>query len=142
MDTISDFKLMDSLGGYDKAANPKGLGLFNLLPHGVTWLCNGKRHEIKHGNKIIPLLLKENDGIALIKSPFNKKDNQAYIVTPSNKIKWNVGDLLKKHIEGAIFLDVYFILDELFFFVNLDGRDYRFAFEPKTGEIGKLIASY
>lgn len=142
MDAISAFKLLDNLDGYDKVANPKRLSVFELLPYGITWLCNGRINEIKHNDKIIPLLLKDNDGIALIKSPFNKKDNQAYIMAPFNEIKWNVGGLVRKNIESAIFSDVYYVLNDLCFFVNVGGRDYRFVFEPNTGKIGNLIPSY
>ncbi|MCG8711055.1 hypothetical protein JHU04_004406 [Brenneria sp. 4F2] len=142
MDTISDFKLLDNLGGYDKATNPNRLSVFELLPYGIEWLCGGKINEIKHDDKIIPLLLKGNAGIALIKSPFNKKDNQAYIITPLNEIKWNIGDLVRNDIEGAIFSDVYYVLSDLCFFIHVDGRDYRFVFEPKTGKIGNLILFY
>lgn len=142
MDTISNFKLLDNLDGYDKVGNPNGLSMIELLPYGVTWLCNGKINEIKHNDKITSLLLKNNNGIALIKSPFNRIGNNAYIISPSNEIIWDVGSIIRDGTSEIIFSDVYYVSDELNFFVNVDGRDYRFTFDPKTGQTGKLTPSY
>ena len=142
MDTINNFKLLDDLDGYDKVANPNGLNMIELLPHGVTWSCNGKINEIKHNNKIIALLLKNNNGIALVKSPFNKCGNNAYIISPLNEIVWDVGSIIRNDTDKVIFSDVYYISDELNFFINIDVRDYRFTFEPKIGKAGKLTPSY
>ncbi|MCL6324721.1 MULTISPECIES: hypothetical protein [Pectobacterium] len=142
MGVISDFKLLDDLGGYDKASNPNRLNVFELSPHGISWLCDGKIYEIRCNEKLIPLVLVGGDGIALIKSPFDKKINNAYIVSPFNEIVWDVGGLVRAKNKDIIFSDVYYVLNELCFFVHVDGCDYRFSFDEKTGRVGNLIKSY
>lgn len=142
MNIINNFKLLDNLDGYDKLSNPMGLNTFQLLPHGVTWLYDGKKNVREHANKIIALPLYNNEGIALIQSPFDKLDNQAFIIKPNNEIKWNISEMIRKKHRGVIFSDVYYITNTLFFFVNIDNLDYRFTFDPETGMFGDLIPSY
>ncbi|WP_323637303.1 hypothetical protein [Pectobacterium polaris] len=142
MDAISNFKLIDNLSGYDKSNNVNGLNVIDLLPYGVSWSCNGKKKEIVYSDKIVPLLLKDNTGIALVKSPFSKKDNQAYIVNSHGDIFWDVGGTIRQHEKDAVISDVYYISDDLFFFFNVNGRDCRIKFYPKTGKIGEVIPSY
>jgi len=142
MDSIYNFKLLTNLDGYDAIMNPKGLSVYELLPYGVEWECNGVAYRIKNENKIIPLLLKSNDKIALIKSPFDKKENQALIITSFNEVNWNVSAMIREKNKNAIFTDVYYVFDELFFFVNINNCDYRFSFDTKNGRAGDLIVSY
>lgn len=140
MKKINNFNLLHDFEEYEKTTNPKGLSVFDSLPHGVSWLFDENKYEIKYDDKIVALLLQDNQGIALIESPFNQK-NQAYIISPPNEIKFNVGEIARKAFGNIVFTDAYFISNEIFFFVNRDGHDYRFSFEPKNGEIGRLIQS-
>lgn len=142
MDAISDFKLIDNLSGYDKSNNVSGLSVLDLLPYGVSWLCDGKEKEIVYPDKIIPLLLDDNSGIALIQSPFSKKDNQAYIINPHGDVFLNVGEVIRMREKDAIVNDVYYISNDLFFFFNVNGRDYRIKVDPKSGNVGEVIPSY
>ncbi|AYH04051.1 hypothetical protein C5E23_00810 [Pectobacterium parmentieri] len=88
------------------------------------------------------MLLVGGDGIALIKSPFDKRNNNAYILSPFNEIIWDVGGLVRKENKDIIFSDVYYVINNLYFFVHVDGCDYRFSFDTKTGEVGSLLQSY
>ncbi|MGG7523010.1 hypothetical protein ACQ3G4_16715 [bacterium BS0013] len=142
MDPVNDFKLLNNLDWYDAILNPKGLSIYELLPYGVEWECNGIAYKLENENKIIPRLLKSNDQIALIKSPFDKKENQALIITSFNEVKWNVSTMIREKNKNAIFTDVCYVFDELFFFVNINNCDYRFSFDPKNGRAGDLIVSY
>lgn len=142
MREIKKYKLLDDLNDYNRMLNPDGLNVFELIPYGVSWEYKGDVKEITCEKKVIPLLLKEEDGIALIKSPFDIESNQAFIISPANEIKWDVSCIINKKIKGAIFTDVYYVLNDLCFFVSLNGCDYRFIFEPNTGGISDLIPTY
>jgi hypothetical protein len=67
--------------------------------------------------------LTEND--LEIRSPHITGDN--------NRIKLNKDTL--------IFYDVYYEGRELYFYVIIENKDYRFSFDLETGKIGKLIIS-
>ncbi|WP_391529558.1 hypothetical protein [Photorhabdus akhurstii] len=140
MNIISDFKVIDTLDDYDRKRNPQGLSVLELLPTGITWVYAGKRQEIYDDNKLIPLILKDSIGIALIVAPFNKSKNQAYILNPDNSLKWDVKEIL--NTRDAIFSDVYYINNELYFFVHINGVDFRFLFDIESGSLGELIQSY
>ncbi|AFI88304.1 hypothetical protein F6Q07_18710 [Pectobacterium parmentieri] len=142
MSIISGLKLLDDFGGYERISNPNRLNVFGLSPHGVSWFCDGEVYEIRCNEKLIPLLLVGGDGIALIKSPFDKRNNNAYILSPFNEIIWDVGGLVRKENKDIIFSDVYYVINNLYFFVHVDGCDYRFSFDTKTGEVGSLLQSY
>ena len=142
MNVIINFSVLDDLGKYDKESNPRKLSVFDLLPTKVSWLYNAKKIEIKDNNKIIPLLLLNNAGVALVKAPFDKDKSRAYILKPTGKVMWDVKDIIGKKIIDTIFHGVYYISDILFFFVNINGCDYRFSFDVNTGITGELIQSY
>ncbi|MGY2969150.1 hypothetical protein ACVWVR_002155 [Ewingella americana] len=141
MRKIRNFKVIDDLVGYDRKLNPQRLSVFDLLPIGLSWECDGKKHEFKHDDKIIALLLNDNDLIALIKAPFNKYKNQAYIINSDGSVKWDVRSLLKEYNNEVIFSDVYYIGQELYFFVNVNNSDFRFLFDVASGTVGKLLQS-
>lgn len=142
MNTIVNFSVLDELGKYDKESNPNKLSVFDLLPTGVSWLYGTKKIEIRDDNKIIPLLLLGDTGVALVRAPFDKDKSQAYILNPAGDIMWNVKGIIDKKIKDIIFHDVYYISDILFFFINVNGCDYRFSFDVDTGIAGEIIKSY
>ena len=47
----------------------------------------------------------------------------------------------KRNIDRPLFYDVYYINDSLYFFVVVSNTDYRFEFNPYTGEVGDFIES-
>ena len=49
--------------------------------------------------------------------------------------------MLEYNLKEFSFYDVYYINKELYFFVNINGFDYRFSFDIETGECGELISS-
>ncbi|WP_409310364.1 hypothetical protein [Pectobacterium sp. B1J-3] len=112
------------------------------MPYGISWLCNENKQEIIYTDKIIPLPLQDNSGIALIKSPFSKEDSQAYIINPHGDICFDIGESIRKNERDAIMSDVYYIFNDLFFFFNVNGCDYRIQVEPKVGIVGEVILSY
>ncbi|CNC62261.1 hypothetical protein [Yersinia similis] len=140
MSVINNFTIIDTLGSYDRKLNPQGLSVLELLPIGISWSYAGKKKEIYDNDKIIPLLLRDSSGIALIKSPFNKVNNKAYILNPDKTIKWDVKRNL--NINDAIFFDVYYISNDLYFFIYINGGGFRFLFDIESGSIGELIRSY
>lgn len=142
MSIISDFKILDGLDGYDKVSNPSGLNVYEFTPYGIAWRHEGKSYKIECSDKLIPLLLRSGEFIALIKSPFNKDGNGAYIISASNEIVWDIRSLIGNTRGDAVFSDVYYVQNELTFFLNVGHADYRLAFDPKTGIHGNLILSF
>lgn len=117
--------------------------VFDTLPHIITWSYNGINHRIENQYKLIPLMLKDNQHIAIIEAPYNKNFNKAYIVNGEGQVIWNLNNLLQEQrpFNQLSFFDVYYIQGSLFFFVVLSNRDYRFEFDLDTGKIGDLIES-
>lgn len=129
-------------GGISEAE--KGvLTVFDTLPYRITWSYNDMNHKIEHKNKLIPLLLKDNQHIAIIQAPCNKELNGAYIVNGDGNIVWRLMDLLKEQrsLNQLVFSDVYYINNSLYFFVVISNIDYRFEFNLCTGKMGDLIES-
>ena len=100
-------------------------------------------HRIEDINKLIPLVLKDSQHIAIIQAPYNKELNKAYIINGDGNIVWNLTDLLKKqkHLNQFLFSDVYYINNSLYFFIVISNIDYRFEFNLCTGKVGDLIES-
>lgn len=94
-----DFKIEDDLGGYDKKLNPNMLSVKDLLPKRVSWLHDGKKIEIIGDNGIIPILLVDNKGVALIKAPFDIDKNQACIYDAEGDMIWNIKDIGNEKIK-------------------------------------------
>lgn len=116
--------------------------IMNLLPIGVSWLLYNKQYYIENKKGIIAVLLRNKQEIALIEEPFNMQQNKATIINEDGLIKWNISNLLMvdKKIQTAIFSDVYYILDELNFFININKTDdFRFAVNSDVGNLGDLI---
>jgi hypothetical protein len=150
--TITDFVIIEEYKKYDKANNPLHLSVHDLMPIGIEWNYNGKKYNIQNGSKIMPLLLKGNNCIAIIEEPYNSYKNKAYIIEGNNVIRYNIKDLLfqnrsllsKYNIYNKIDFvvsDVYYINDELYFFVIINELDYRFSFDINYGKYGGLIFS-
>ncbi|CBG88124.1 hypothetical protein [Citrobacter rodentium] len=142
MNTIVNFNVLDELGKYDKESNPSKLSVFDLLPSGVSWLYGTKKIEIRDHKKIIPLLLLGDAEVALVRAPFDKDKSQAYILSSTGEIMWDVKEIIEKKIKEVVFYDVYYISDILFFFININGHDYRFSFDVSTGIAGDIIQNY
>lgn len=117
--------------------------VFDTLPCAITWLYNGTNHRIEHKDKLLPLMLKDNQHIAVIQAPYSKEFNRAYIINGDGEIIWNLKDILKEKrlLDRPLFYDVYYIKDSLYFFVVISNTDYRFEFNLYTGEIGDFIES-
>jgi hypothetical protein len=142
MDTVQNFSVLDSLGTYGRENNPNGLTVQELLPRGVSWLSGGVRHKVEHADGLIATKLRASDGIALVLSPFNKALNDAMILNPDGTVIWNVRNFAWGVAPGCILTDVYYVLNELCFFIYTSGHDYRFSFDVATGGVGKIIISY
>lgn len=90
------------------------------------------------------LPLKDRIHTAVIKPTSGK----AYIQSAEGIIKWDVAGIIHTLYNNSRnayihFLDVYYIQDELYFFINTgEAYDFRFSFDPVTGEVGELILSY
>jgi hypothetical protein len=157
---ITDFTFIDEMENYDKINNPLKLSVYALLPIGIKWKYCEKEYKIKNGNKIIAKLLKDNKHIAVIEIPKNRTLNDAYIISGNNTQEYNIRNILNKteltitspyitgennHIKlnknAAIFNDVYYAYNELYFFIFIENEYYKFTFDLKTGNIGKLIVS-
>lgn len=115
MKDIIDFSVLDDLGKYDKESNPRKLSVLDLLPTEVSWLYDDKKIEIRDSNKIIPLLLINDTGVALVKAPFDNDKSEACILKPTDDVMWDVKDVIGDKIIDTIFHDVYYISDILFF---------------------------
>jgi hypothetical protein len=146
---IIDFTIIEVFEKYDKHKNLLNLSVYDLLPCGIKWNCNGKEYLIKNGNKIDALLLKDNKSISIIEEPYNKIKNKTYIINGNNEIEFNIRNLLfgnKKitleyDIKDLYIWEAHYIGNELYYFINTNGYDYRFLFDLETGKIGDLIFS-
>jgi hypothetical protein len=146
---IINFTIIEVFEKYDKNKNPLNLSVYDLLPRGIKWNCNGKEYSINNGNKIYALLLKNNKSISIIEKPYNKVENKTYIINGNNEIEFNIRNLLlgnKKitleyNIRDLYIWEAYYIGNELYYFINTNGSDYRFSFDFETGKIGDLIFS-
>lgn len=128
----------------DTSKEKKGtFTVLDTLPCAITWLYNGTNHRIEHQDKLIPLMLKDNQYIAIVQAPYSKVYNMAYIINGNDEVIWDLKDILKgkRNIDRPLFYDVYYINDSLYFFVVVSNTDYRFEFNPYTGEIGDFIES-
>ncbi|MCL2115828.1 MAG: hypothetical protein FWH29_06375 [Methanobrevibacter sp.] len=146
---IRNFATIERFEKYDKIKNHLQLSVNDLLAIGVEWEYNGQKFKLQKGKKIEAVLLKNNKNIAIIEEPFNKIKNKAYIISGNNEVKFNIKELLEKNRSKVLeynlkefnFYDAYYINKELYFFVNINGLDYRFSFDIETGECGELISS-
>jgi hypothetical protein len=146
---IINFTIIETFEKYDKHKNPLNLSVYDLLPCGVKWNYKGKEYSIKNGNKIEALLLKNNKCISIIEEPYNKMKNKAYIINGNSEIKFNIGYLLLENkkltleynIKDLYVCEAYYIGNELYYFININGYDYRFLFDVENGKIGELIFS-
>lgn len=144
---ISKFKLIDSLGSYDKSKNINRLSIYDLLSEGVSWTYNGKNYQLLNEKKITAILLKGEQEIGIVEAPFNFKENKAYIINGDKSIKWNILKLIKNKFENSFInnniavSDLYYIENTLYFSIIINNEDYRFSFDPMNGDIGNLIVS-
>lgn len=138
---IDNFRVADNLAGYDKKNNPQRFSVFDLLSKGVAWSYLNKQYEIMDDNGVVSLLLTGCNEIALIKAPFDKGANRAWIINADSTVKWDVSGIIKKTYNDAVFYDVYYIGGELFFFIHVNNNDFRFSFDAISGNIGILLQS-
>ena len=116
----------------DTSKEKKGtFTVLDTLPCAITWFYNGTNHRIEHQDKLIPLMLKNNQYVAIVQAPYSKVYNMAYIINGNGEVIW----------DRPLFYDVYYINDSLYFFVVVSNTDYRFEFNPYTGEVGDFIES-
>jgi hypothetical protein len=142
MAIVENYTLLDALGNYDRQNNPLRLSMEQLLPLGFSWTSGGKNYRVDSAQGVVSTLLKGDVGIALIMSPYNKIYNKAAILSPDAGIMWDVSYIAAKMIGDGIFSDVYYVLNELCFFINCNGQDFRFSFDILTGKTGRMIPSY
>lgn len=138
---IDNFMVTDNLAGYDKKNNPQRLSVFDLLSKGVTWSHLNKKYEIKDDKGVISLLLTGHNEMALIKAPFDKDANRAWIISATGTVKWNISNIINKYYSDAVFYDVYYIDGELYFFIHINNDDFRFSFDATSGDMGVLLQS-
>jgi hypothetical protein len=145
---IENFKLINSVENYSNTENTNKLNVFELSPDSVCWSYDNQPYGIKNENKLYALLLKDENQIAVIEGLFNNAhDNKAYIVDGRNQKIWDIASLFHSLYNNfllgkrVIFIEVYYISNELNFFVSINNVDYRFAFDPQSGNIGKLFKS-
>lgn len=130
---ITDFKLI-----YNKVQTKTVL---DRLPLAVSWRFENKQYILESEDKIIATCLKNREEIAIVIAPFNIQKNKAIIISGDKTIKWDVSNLLKKNkpISHIIFSDVYYVLDELIFFINENNSyDFKFSFDSSSGKLGDL----
>ncbi|WP_095100391.1 hypothetical protein [Pseudomonas sp. Irchel 3A5] len=139
MSVIENYSI---LGSHDRGANLHGLSFWELLPTGVAWSFLGCSHKIENPQKLIPELLVDGTGIAVVIAPFDIKENEALIIKPDGDLMWDVCAAAKSIIGQGIFSDVYYVSGQLCFFVNINNLDYRFSFDVVSGAVGMLIPSY
>jgi len=142
MSVIESFSVIDNLGSYDRAANPQGLSVWELLPTGVAWSFLGYSYKIENPHKLIPKLLLDGIGIAVVIAPFNTKENKALIVKSDGDLMWDISAAAKAIVGQGVFSDVYYVAGQLCFFVNINNIDHRFSFDVVSGAVGVLIPSY
>lgn len=129
--------------------NKNNSNILDNIPYAVSWSCNGNHYKIENENKIISLVLKDLEHIAVIESPYTISENKAYIINAEKEIIWNISSLFDKEIwlnkwdnmAPIIFIDTYYIKEKLYFFININNTDFRFEFDIPSGKIGKLIES-
>ena len=129
--------------GYTSKEKKGTFTVLDTLPCAITLFYNGTHHRIEHQDKLIPLMLKNNQYVAIVQAPYSKVYNMAYIINGNSEVIWDLKDILKgkRNIDRPLFYDVYYINDSLYFFVVVSNTDYRFEFNPYTGEVGDFIES-
>ena len=142
MSVIENYSVIDNPGSSDRGANSQGLSVWELLPTGVAWSFLGCPYKIETPQKLIPELLVDATGIAVVIAPFDIKENEALIIKPDGDLMWDVRAAAKAIIGQGIFSDVYYVSGQLCFFVNINNLDYRFSFDVVSGTVGALIPSY
>ncbi|MCD5980881.1 hypothetical protein [Pseudomonas quasicaspiana] len=142
MSVIENYSVIDNPGSSDRGANSQGLSVWELLPTGVAWSFLGCSHKIENPQKLIPELLVDATGIAVVIAPFDIKENEALIIKPDGDLMWDVRAAAKTMVGQGIFSDVYYVSGQLCFFVNINNLDYRFSFDVVSGTVGALIPSY
>lgn len=142
MNLIENYKVLDNLGSYDREGNPLDLTVKQLAPICVSWSYNGIDHKIESPFGLVATLLENRNGIAIVAAPYKKSSNKAEIINPDGSVMWDVSEIVKLGCTGGIFSDVYYVLGELCFFINIREKDFRFSFDVGTGKPGSLIPSY
>ncbi|MCQ2998298.1 hypothetical protein NLO98_00825 [Pseudomonas syringae] len=142
MSVIENYSVIDNPGSSDRGANPQGLSVRELLPTGVAWSFLGCPYKIENPQKLIPELLVDATGIAVVIAPFDTKENEALIIKPDGDLMWDVRAAAKTVVGQGIFSDVYYVSGQLCFFVNINNLDYRFSFDVVSGTVGELMPSY
>lgn len=119
----------------------------DILPIEISWECNGKVYNRKQEKGGLCAILLEHDNvIGVVENPYTGEYNSAYVLSATNQIIWNVSDLFiaiygSKYYGGIKmhFVDVRIENGSLYFFINISNCDFRFSFNIKTGEIGRLV---
>ena len=80
--------------------------VLDTLPCAITWFYNGTNHRIEYQDKLIPLMLKTNQYIAIVQAPYSKVYNKAYIINGNGEVIWDLKDILKgkRNIDKPLFL--------------------------------------
>ena len=119
------------------------LTMLDLLPYAITWESEDRHYRIENQKKLVALILKDKQHMVIIKSPYDKIENDACIIDANSNIIWNLSVLLKQKtgVSNLLFSDVYYIKDSFFLFIIMANHDYRIEFNPITGEFGELIES-
>ncbi len=143
MDKIKNFKSNALLN----LNNEKRLSILERLPSVITWSFKNIEYKIENDNKIIAVLLKNTRQIAIIEAPFEKKYNQAYITNAYGEIDIDISELFIRKFaslnlnETFQVIDVYYIHEDLWFFLIMRNTDFRIKFNVEQMQMGDLIES-
>ena len=144
MNKIESFKYIRPISLSTTSCN----SIDDFLPIEITWEYNG---SIYNRNKeaayeVLDFLLEHDNVIGVVENPYTGEYNSAYVLSATNQIIWNVSDLFiaiygSKYYGGIKmhFVDVRIENGSLYFFINISNCDFRFSFNIKTGEIGRLV---
>lgn len=141
MDKIKEFSNSNKINSDDQ------MSIIDILPNTISWSYKGKIYKIENEDKVIAVLLENNNQIAVIEAPSNKTHNKAYIVDNTGQVIMNIYEIFLRKNNSKycgkfiIFTDVYYIKDELYFFLVLNNTDFRLRIDTINLQIGDLIES-
>lgn len=143
MDKIESFKYIRPITSTASESTSVG----ERLPIGISWISKGRVYNrINENGGLCAVLLDCYNAIGVVENPYAGGFNSAYVLDGTNQTVWNVSELFitaygNKYHDGVRihFADVRIEKEMLCFFVNISNCDFRFSFNIRTGELGRLI---
>lgn len=150
---INDFQYIRS-----DLSEKENVTVFEKSPIGISWKYMNQKYR---RDNIVDRLYGDVDNdrslIAIVDGPSSEGDrNKAIIIDAANNQIFDVKQLFREQcyvkrilppsvdVSFAYFSGVYYNrkIDQMFyFFIHINGVDFRFPFNIETGEIGRLIES-